>query len=233
MRTRIDETNNMRKLMGLTIIKESEEHKVVQGDTGYAISKKYDITLDELKKLNPDVDVVKLHLGQELVVSDEGGILGTISGGISDYVDEKMRWYKDFIPNVEELYNMKIRELDKKPDNPYGEHWNEKHDAWNHMVMSSLATDLIGPKFTFILTQMHEHYGTYRKWFGEKGIMRSEKEFKGMVTSNWLGDTMNNNIGIKIGLQGGGLDVYKQKSKENIDKGNYYDSNGNYMGKKS
>jgi LysM repeat protein len=230
MKTRLDETNHMRKLMGLTLITEDKDHKVVQGDTGYAIAKKYGITLDELKELNPDIDIEKIQVGQELVVSDEGGILDSITGGITDYVDEKIRWFKDFIPNIEELYKMWDNELKPKHNNPYGAGWSPEHDAWNHMVMSALATDLFGTNFAYILTQMQEHYGTIRKWYK---ISIGEREFDGMISSNWLGDTMNNDIGIKIGAQGGGLDTYKQKAKESIDSGNWYDQKGNYMSKKS
>jgi LysM repeat protein len=230
MKERLDETNRMRRLMGLPLITESKIHKVIKGDTGHEISKKYNLTLDELKKLNPNFDIENLQVNQKLVVSDESGILDKLAGGVSNYFNEKKRWFKDFRPNIEELYKMWDQELKPKNDNPYGAHWSPKHDAWNHMVMSALATDLFGTGFAFILTQAQEHWGTIRKWYN---ISIGEREFNGMITSNWLGDSLNNNIGIKIGLQGGGLDTYKQKAKKNIDSGNWYDQKGNYMGKKS
>ena len=230
MEKRLNETNRMRKLMDLPLITEDKSHKVIKGDTGYELSKKYDLTLDELKKLNPNVDIDKIYPGQELVVSDESGILDSITGGVSDFFNEKKRWFKDFGPNIGELYKMWDQELKPKHGNPYGANWSPKHDAWNHMIMSALATDLFGAGFALILTQAQEHWGTIRKWFA---ISIGEREFNGMITSNWLGDTLNNNIGIKIGLQGGGLDTYKQKVKKSIDSGNWYDGNGKYMGKKS
>ena len=81
---------------------QSEEHKVVQGDTGYAISKKYGVTLDELKELNPDIDIKKLQVGQELVVSkEEEGFFSKLFnskpqiewlGGVSKQVQNQVKY---------------------------------------------------------------------------------------------------------------------------------------------
>jgi len=151
---------------------------------------------------------------------NDDGWLSAIGKGIADWGKEKYRWITEYGPNLVKLYNMWDTELYPSNKRPFGRYNNPQNDAWNHMVMSALSTELFGAGFATIIGQAQEFWGTIRKTY-------RLGEWKG--TSDWLQDTKNNWLGMKIGLAGGGFKVYRQKAIENVKSGNYYDKNGNLV----
>jgi len=57
---------------GMNWLKESDQHNVETGDDVYAISKKYDMSVDDLQALNPDYDIKgnKIFAGKPLKVGN-------------------------------------------------------------------------------------------------------------------------------------------------------------------
>jgi LysM repeat protein len=54
-------------------------HRVVSGDNGWSVARQYDLSLEELWKLNPGVNLNRLHIGQELKVVGVEEPLVTVS----------------------------------------------------------------------------------------------------------------------------------------------------------
>lgn len=71
-------------------------HKAEMGETLYSISKKYDVKVDDIEKLNPDLEV--LSIGQELKIPYYTALIttDTINGTTTTYIDwEKIFGKKD------------------------------------------------------------------------------------------------------------------------------------------
>lgn len=53
-------------------------HVVAAGQNGWSIARQHDLTLEELKQRNPDVDLTRLRVGQQLAVSEQAAPLVTV-----------------------------------------------------------------------------------------------------------------------------------------------------------
>jgi len=90
----------------------SQEYKLVSGDTATKICKKFNISLDVFKKLNPQIkDINKLSVGQ-IVKVGEVEVIEELDEVLLNYFDENIMYY--IIPKNQTWLN-----LEKLTDTPW------------------------------------------------------------------------------------------------------------------
>lgn len=67
---------------------EVKTHKVVPGETFWSISRKYDITVEELEKANPDANSARIQIGQELSLIVPKPLIGVKTVEEATYIDK-------------------------------------------------------------------------------------------------------------------------------------------------
>lgn len=63
-------------------------HKVISGESFWSISRKYDITVDELEKANPDANPERIQIGQELSLIVPKPLIGVKTVEEAKYIDK-------------------------------------------------------------------------------------------------------------------------------------------------
>ena len=67
---------------------EVKTHKVASGETFWSISRKYDITVEELEKANPEANSARIQIGQELSLIVPKSLIGVKTVEEATYIDK-------------------------------------------------------------------------------------------------------------------------------------------------
>ncbi len=90
----------------------ASKHMVVAGETLYSISKKYGVTIAQLKALNPNIDINALSINQQLTVNKTASSTSTSSTTTNTgatYVVEK----GDTLYSISRKYNLSVSDVKK------------------------------------------------------------------------------------------------------------------------
>jgi len=104
---------------------------------------------------------------------------------------------------------------------------SDKQDAMRHIAMSAYAATLFNGPIASIFGQIQELKGALRMFF--RGSQSNPRFTK--FDSNWVMNTNNNNIGLKLAQDypNRSVDQYIELSKKTVESGNYYNRNNVYM----
>jgi LysM repeat protein len=85
-------------------------HKVEAKETLYSISKKYDVTVDEIKKENPDVAVADMKIGQTLFIPYKGSVAAPVTASAKKIHTVEA---KETLYSIAKKYDITVDELKK------------------------------------------------------------------------------------------------------------------------
>jgi hypothetical protein len=141
---------------------------------------------------------LKMLLQNENVIIDK---LTSLKKNVENIIHGNVKMYKEIIPRVSTKYY---------GTNPI------KEDAFRHILASAFFATTIGEKLTWFAGQGVEILGALRSFLKGDGF-----------DSGWAMDTLNNQIGIDLGMKNPTMDVYQLavKVKKIVDSGDFYTAN--------
>lgn len=100
-----------KKTAGSEISRNVKMHKVQSGETLYGLSKKYDVTIDELKASNPRVAKVGLQIGQELEIPLRGTIIESNNSYTSGETIQHIVQPKETLYGLSKKYGVSVESI--------------------------------------------------------------------------------------------------------------------------
>jgi LysM repeat protein len=92
------------------IHEKQNRHILKRGETLYAISRRYDCTIEELLQLNPDIDINDIPIGQEIILPGQDSLRNELSFDEEGYLFHKVK-KGETLYSIARYYKLSVREI--------------------------------------------------------------------------------------------------------------------------
>jgi LysM repeat protein len=92
------------------IHEKQNRHILKRGETLYAVSRRYDCTIEELLQLNPDLDINDIPVGQEIILPGQDSVRNELSFDEEGYLFHKVK-KGETLYSIARYYNLSVREI--------------------------------------------------------------------------------------------------------------------------